>query len=109
MEMIISPALPTDPCPRFFLQTFPAHSFLAVSLAQLFRRIRARNVSRPNKKPTRLASGLKILFRSEERRVGKECRSRWARGHGEKKRDSGKRGVCRAGRGTRAGGWRGVL
>src|SRR5690348_18432884 len=48
---------------------------------------------------TTLLNGLRILegkrltlalFRSEERRVGKECRSRWARSHCEKRR------VCNA-------------
>src|SRR5207248_8229504 len=35
------------------------------------------------------------LMRSEERRVGKECRSRWAREHSQKKREGGigERGV----------------
>src|SRR5690349_24563569 len=35
--------------------------------------------------------------RSEERRVGKECRSRWSRYHGKKK-------TCRRARGVRTGG-----
>ena len=31
--------------------------------------------------PTQLADGTIVLYRSEERRVGKECRSRWSPYH----------------------------
>ena len=35
----------------------------------------------PNFQGTYLRSGMKVLLRSEERRVGKECRSRWSPYH----------------------------
>src|SRR5439155_21272321 len=36
---------------------------------------------------------VKIISRSEERRVGKECRSRWSACHEEKRQRGGVRGV----------------
>src|SRR5262249_61880857 len=45
--------------------------------------------------------------RSEERRVGKECRSRGSRGY-EKKRVEADNGYARNTEGGRAGDWRGV-
>ena len=39
------------------------------------------NVILENKRPPKLCSHCKVAYRSEERRVGKECRSRWSPYH----------------------------
>src|SRR5205807_9244164 len=39
----------------------------------------------PSPKRTQVLRSVQLVIRSEERRVGKECRSRWARYHRKKK------------------------
>ena len=56
-------------------------SFLRLGRNDLINRARAERAGNPAEGPGPQAEVRKLLMRSEERRVGKECRSRWSPYH----------------------------